>query len=101
MYLSAAYQDLLLGVLLPCWAPVFYAGCNVATTVQNGKKNADNTLVKFEAELKEGKHYLFGKKPTVADFFLFEGLDAYASAFGATQLQQKFPTLVLTDRRSA
>ena len=67
------------------------------SSLQSFKRSADTALRRFEGELKradEGRHYLFGEKPTVADFFLFEALEVYASAFGDPHLLQEFPILV-------
>jgi hypothetical protein len=62
---------------------------------QRFKSSADHTLRRFEGALQgEGQHYLFGSSPTIADFFLFEALEGYASAFGWAHLHQQFPVLV-------
>jgi glutathione S-transferase len=67
--------------------------------MQAFKTNADSLLRRFEGELQEGgKPYLLGSDPTVADFFLFEALGVYESAFGSATVQQLFPTLVSPPR---
>lgn len=63
--------------------------------VQGFAEKANHIFARFEEGLRDGKEYLFGAKPTVADFFLFAAIDVYTSAFGWDQFRSRFPVLVL------
>lgn len=92
---SKFHLDLAVPLTTVIWSPVRNPGSDLAFAVKSLRRGAEGVVNAVETRvLSDGRAYLGGAAPSIADYFLLEGVDRYVGYFGRDAVASLLPPRV-------